>query len=924
MIVSDELVARYFAPPREPLWRWSADGSAITTSGGKTIAFKQEVEAVIERLAPRGLPPFGAIVLLLAACRDGWAEDTELRGSIARLSFPTRVIGANQGSITASILRELDRLNQLRPDLRRTPQGKAFLAESIFENTSRRVPGGDAEMIAQGLRRGIPREMLEPVAFEGSEALLADLDVLCNSKLSSAELELRHATGLDETPEPSERDEPLPERARKLLEALRRDDDPELAGMARLALDLLAAVHVPRTLTLADEMPLGGFTDIANRGHLDRLLISELAHDDLTLSVRVALNEALYLRRESPPRTPPRHREILIDSGIRLWGLPRAFAASVALALIASAEAESSIRCFRATSELAREALTPVDLSTRAGLIEHLGVLEAAPHPAVALREFLDDVNGRDEAADAILITHPDVLDDAEFKASLAALPNLKLYVASVDREGQFRLLHFTSSGYTVVREAQYELEALFAPKKKTPTRPDRSSLKNRKIDPTLPVILSVDEFPFLLPHPIEQKRCRFSIKGTLYAVTHDGRLTRRDDPKRGALQMSDKLPRGAVRRIIPDGENSVYVLIDPQEGRNLLLFHAVTEKPAEWETLTRCLPLEARGDVPLDAYFQNGLLVVIYDCYITVYNPGNGKLLSDYKLRKWESSTRPKTWIHGRFFKSWDFHTGKGFWHQLGLSTPSGRVALIDHPAADSIALIERRTDEKGIGPWSLNEYGTLTSTLQGDAVQFDLKGKKITRLVSASDDGNRLSVCYDDGHFGVLDVNTKKVFGGSVWLDKQFVEMSVSRSVRSKFVGVSVNPQGSLVLWTKSGEGFRLQIYRDRNGRIALERWKLAVSNRILFKRCPSPPDTRYTLSVARFPDGSCIYLDSRGLLHLKSSDPSQPEVALVLHDSEVAGWTSAGERCGGEFFCRKNGDVPNAAKVFARISDFVRRLR
>ena len=40
--------------------------------------------------------------------------------------------------------------------------------------------------------------------------------------------------------------------------------------------------------------------------------MSELAHDDLTLSARVALNEALYLRREPPVREAealPRHAE---------------------------------------------------------------------------------------------------------------------------------------------------------------------------------------------------------------------------------------------------------------------------------------------------------------------------------------------------------------------------------------------------------------------------------------------------------------------------------------------------------------------------------------------------------------------------------------------------------------------------------------
>ena len=79
----------------------------------------------------------------------------------------------------------------------------------------------------------------------------------------------------------------------------------------------------------------GGVADITNRGPLDRLLLSELAHDDLTLAARVALNEALYLRREPPMREPPGALGLLLDSGVRLWGIPRVLATAVALALIA-------------------------------------------------------------------------------------------------------------------------------------------------------------------------------------------------------------------------------------------------------------------------------------------------------------------------------------------------------------------------------------------------------------------------------------------------------------------------------------------------------------------------------------------------------------------------------------------------------------
>ncbi|MEJ1971136.1 MAG: hypothetical protein WDM96_00990 [Lacunisphaera sp.] len=62
-------------------WRWEEDGRVLVWSEGTTFAFREEVNAVIDRLAPRGLPPFAAVAVLLAACRgkfppppgEGWS-----------------------------------------------------------------------------------------------------------------------------------------------------------------------------------------------------------------------------------------------------------------------------------------------------------------------------------------------------------------------------------------------------------------------------------------------------------------------------------------------------------------------------------------------------------------------------------------------------------------------------------------------------------------------------------------------------------------------------------------------------------------------------------------------------------------------------------------------------------------------------------
>lgn len=75
----------------------------------------------------------------------------------------------------------------------------------------------------------------------------------------------------------------------------------------------------------------------------------------------------------------------------------------------------------------------------------------------------------------------------------------------------------------------------------------------------------------------------------------------------------------------------------------------------------------------------------------------------------------------------------------------------------------------------------------------------------------------------------------------------------------------------------------------------------------------------------DGSRIWVDSRGLLHLKSSDPSLPEMTLVLANENVAtaGWISSNLWHGEGYYI---GDRPSEeALIFYNVlRRFAARLR
>ena len=244
-------------------------------------------------------------MLLLAACRESWRGESLRLGALAS-SLSTLERGDFPDWL-GELLRQLDAVRDLPDDLRATVAAKAELAEVVFEECPSRTTGDEAEAVRWALSGYLAAETLvpQPDPPPGSAGILRELRCLYEGlrKLDAEKLRLRRRTGLDQLVRPAEVNLPPAERARRLIARLRNDQ--ELGGMARIAGQLLAATQLPRSLSDREELPVGGVSDITNRGSLERLLLSELAHDDLTMAVRLALGEALYLRRKAPPKTRP-------------------------------------------------------------------------------------------------------------------------------------------------------------------------------------------------------------------------------------------------------------------------------------------------------------------------------------------------------------------------------------------------------------------------------------------------------------------------------------------------------------------------------------------------------------------------------------------------------------------------------------------
>jgi hypothetical protein len=206
-----------------------------------------------------------------------------------------------------------------------------------------------------------------------------------------------------------------------------------LGGAVPFVDQLVSVLALPPRRLTPPELPLGGYADVTTRGHLEQLLPSQLAYDDLEFLRRVAQKELLFFRREEPHVSIREEVVVLVDQGVRTWGVVRLVLAAAVLALGRLAQ-RRRIGFLVATTANGGELIDP--LSTPASEVGSL--LEASdltPHPGLALEKVLEAT--AEIHRDVVLLTHPRALAEADVHAAACrARPGVRLFALAVDDHG--------------------------------------------------------------------------------------------------------------------------------------------------------------------------------------------------------------------------------------------------------------------------------------------------------------------------------------------------------------------------------------------------------------------------------------------------------------------------------------------------------
>lgn len=476
----------YLRAPRDYFWQWAENGDVIEwRTDGVTICYQEVLFVLLKQLRLGSMPRIGPFLLVLYACQHRFGA-RERYGMLRIFGKFSDRIQEQKLEAVETFLRSI---YDLPIELRTGPQRLILLRELFGLHKgafNEEIFLQSVDELATGRWNTQITEFKEEKTINLLNADIAYFDRLRWQFPTTESLETMIRTGMKTLPPPAEIEVPetiLTDLFDQLLE------DPRTAGMSRIARNLLPVLNIPMHSLASGDQPIGGISDITNRGSYDKLLLSELAQDELLLTARLVNNEALYFRREEPPQHPERRKIILIDSTIKMWGIPRVFAISAALAFARNSKHADEIDAYVLGADVFEE----VTLSEKKGVIHALERLHHGLHAGIALELAISRVG--ETANEIVLITEEKQLKSPAFHASFDKVRQQLSFLIMLNREGNISFSECTSGRAKLLNEAKLDLvELLF---NALPNQPKR--VRSMQSAEGLPAFLTKTPLPLLL-----------------------------------------------------------------------------------------------------------------------------------------------------------------------------------------------------------------------------------------------------------------------------------------------------------------------------------------------------------------------------------------------------------------------------------------
>jgi hypothetical protein len=598
----------YFQAHQDYFWKWEDGGNVIEFANGRTICYREDLMFILNNLDLPNDAPVGSILLLLCACKDNYDKLFEFESHVYELRANENYSATEHTQakkMIAQTLAFLKILNGLQYDLR-SGLNRVALIQAILAGKPKagQLP---LALLLNEFESGSLDEVIFkawlPYDFKCLYRDLAPLVSAFNEFPETVALELKLKTGLTQIPHKIEVPLPAPV-PNDLMEELAAD--LKTAGLARLAKKISAALNIPMHLSGSSDQSIGGVSDISNRGHYDKLLLSELAQDDLLLTARLANNEALFLQREEMPANANQQWHILLDTTLKMWGMPRVFALAAGLAF-----SDQKKQGKMNTWVLGGQNTEIVELATRDGVITALEKLDPGLGCGKQLRKVV--MEQASSKTKFILINAGQYKNDAAFLADFAWVKDQLDYLVEVTRDGHIALYETKGKRNKLVSQALIDLdETLFK----------ADTVQRLKYDPTgLPAMMSALNYPLLFPaSKIKIKNdVAYKFGDKVAILTQDQRVLCWTSKDKGGMELIAYVEKGEC--YWGHSDEYLFLLIRNTQASHIKIYQVgIVHQSVVAYTINDIKATEARYD--------KGLFHVLTENGIISVDPHNGSVI--------------------------------------------------------------------------------------------------------------------------------------------------------------------------------------------------------------------------------------------------------------------------------------------------------
>jgi len=518
-------VREYFRSYENYFWEWTTDEDVHDDSGYHQnnlisvpnvgpLAYRAYVMGVLKELKEQGLPPFGSLLLVLYAIQDGHLNMDGIFFYIRKYknAFP----GTDMENDIYEAQSFLKNLMHLGNSLKKSTN-KIILLRTIFGYAHIRMSPEYSEAVIRKFERKphaigefARKEELNATVFKNDIETLAYLynDFPTTESIINA---MKDEFGLPELNEEVMEEETTIETGMEFIEQL--VEEPKTFQVGSLIKRIWSGLKIPMRHLSPGEQPIGGISDMTNKGEFHRMLLSEFAHDDEVFMNRVANNESLYIQREIPPEENIFERIILIDTSLKNWGTPKVLAFASAIAVIKHPKAHSECKVFALG-----EHTVPLSLNNVEEVIDNLNFVSPVLDVSKSLEKFFtEEHSGKD--LEVFFITHEENLKNLNLRKVIHENRDRLRFLVTTSATGELNFFKHQKG----IRK---HIQKILLPLKELWSNPASKKRKNTgNADPGIKTDVPKN-YPLLFPAPKKQIAA-FLYEGEFFILSSKKQLLR-------------------------------------------------------------------------------------------------------------------------------------------------------------------------------------------------------------------------------------------------------------------------------------------------------------------------------------------------------------------------------------------------------------